>query len=63
MRPLGPRPLGLDWCLPSAAGRRFNMVEELFTTLCRTHAASMRLDRKDVPQRKQAASITQGSRP
>lgn len=52
MRPLGPRPLRRQWCIASLAGRRFNMVEELFTKLCRNHASSMRLDRKDVPWKK-----------
>ncbi len=49
MRPLGPRPLKRQWCLATLAGRRFNMVEELFCQLCRGQAAGMRLDRKDVP--------------
>lgn len=53
MRPFGPRPLKRQWALASLAGRRFNLVEELFCQLCRGQAAGMRVDRKDVPaQRK-----------
>lgn len=51
MRPLGPRPVRREWGLVMLAGRRLNLVEELFCQLCRAHAASMRLDRKDVPAR------------
>jgi LysR family transcriptional regulator, low CO2-responsive transcriptional regulator len=52
MRPPGPRPLRRQWVLATLAGRRLNLVEELFCRLCRTHSAAMRLDRKDVPATK-----------
>jgi DNA-binding transcriptional LysR family regulator len=49
MRPLGSRPLRRHWVLAGLAGRRLSLPEETFCRLCRTHAASMRLDRRDLP--------------
>lgn len=49
MRPLSQRPLRRQWGLATLAGRRLNLIEELFCKLCRAHSAGMRLDRKDVP--------------
>jgi DNA-binding transcriptional LysR family regulator len=50
MRPIGQRPLRRQWGVATLAGRRLNMVEELFCKLCRAHASGMRLDRKDIPE-------------
>ncbi|MBI3850238.1 MAG: LysR family transcriptional regulator [Verrucomicrobia bacterium] len=49
MRPLGSQPLRRPWVLIWLAGRRLSLPEETFCRLCRAHAASMRLDRRDVP--------------
>ncbi|MCI0744196.1 MAG: LysR family transcriptional regulator [Verrucomicrobia subdivision 3 bacterium] len=49
MRPPGPRPLRREWAVMSLAGRRLALVEETFVKLCRTAAAALRLDRKDIP--------------
>ena len=48
MRPLGARPLRRQWSVMSLASKRLSLPEENFCRLCRTHAAGMRLDRKDV---------------
>jgi len=52
MRPPGLRPLRRQWGLTTLAGRRLNLVEELFCRLCQAHSTAMRLDRKDVPAAK-----------
>jgi LysR family transcriptional regulator, low CO2-responsive transcriptional regulator len=49
MRPIGSRPLRRTWAILWFAGRPLNAAEETFCRLCRTHAAGMRLDRRDVP--------------
>lgn len=50
MRPLGPKPLRRQWAVLSLAGRRWNLAEETFCRLCRTVAASSRMDRRDLPR-------------
>jgi DNA-binding transcriptional LysR family regulator len=52
MRPLGSQPLRRNWVVISLAGRRLSLAEETFCRLCRTHAAGLRLDRRDVPSLK-----------
>ena len=47
VRPLGAQPVRREWVLLSLAGRRWSLTEESFCRLCRTHAAGMRLDRRD----------------
>jgi DNA-binding transcriptional LysR family regulator len=49
MRPLGPARLTRQWVILSLASRRPGLAGEQFCRLCRTHAAGMRLDRRDVP--------------
>jgi DNA-binding transcriptional LysR family regulator len=49
MRPLGPRPLRRRWVVAHLPGGRFTLAEEMLCRLCRTQAAGMRLDRKDLP--------------
>jgi DNA-binding transcriptional LysR family regulator len=49
MRPLGTKPLARRWAALWLAGRRLTLPEETFCKLCRSHAAALRLDRKDVP--------------
>lgn len=51
MRPLGLAKLTRQWVILSLAGRRLSLPEETFCRLCRTHAAGLRQDRKDVPKR------------
>ncbi len=48
MRPLGAKPVTRNWVLLALANRRLGLPEEMFSKLCRQHAAGMRLDRKDV---------------
>jgi LysR family transcriptional regulator, low CO2-responsive transcriptional regulator len=48
MRPLGSRPVIRRWALMSLAGKRWTLPEETFGQLCRQHASSLRLDRRDV---------------
>lgn len=50
MRPLGAKPLRRQWAIVSLAGRRWNLAEETFSRLCRSTAASFRMDRRDLPQ-------------
>jgi len=50
MRPIGSKPLRRQWAIVSLAGRRWNLAEETFCRLCRTIAASFRMDRRDLPQ-------------
>ena len=52
MRPLGAKPLRRQWAIVSLAGRRWNLAEETFSRLCRTVAASLRTDRRDLPGEK-----------
>ncbi len=49
MRPLGPKPLRRQWAITGLVGRRWNLAEETFCRLCRTVAASFRMDRRDLP--------------
>lgn len=51
MRPLGARALRRKWVVAHLATHRPGMVEETFCQLCRTQAASLALDRKDLPER------------
>lgn len=48
VRPLGAQPVRREWVILSLAGRALTLTEEDFCRLCRTHAAGMRLDRRDV---------------
>ena len=48
MRPLPGQSLRRNWVMLSLAGRRLSLAEETFCRLCRSQAAGMRLDRKDV---------------
>src|SRR5438552_10869323 len=50
MRPLGSKPLRRQWAITALTGRRWNLPEETFWRLCRTVAASFRMDRRDLPQ-------------
>lgn len=49
MRPLGAKPVRRPWAAISLSTRRMTLAEENFCRLCRNQAASMRLDRGDVP--------------
>lgn len=49
MRPLGAQALRRRWVVLHLASRRLNLLEETFCRLCRAQAASMRLDRSDLP--------------
>jgi DNA-binding transcriptional LysR family regulator len=49
MRPLGAQALRREWVIACRAGRRLSLAEEAFVRLCRTAAAGLRKDRKDVP--------------
>ncbi len=49
MRPLASKPLRRQWGVMSLSSRRLTLAEETFCRLCRTHAAAMPLDRKDLP--------------
>lgn len=49
MRPLGAKPVRRSWAAISLSTRRMTLAEENFCRLCRNQAASMRLDRGDVP--------------
>jgi len=51
MRPLARKPLRRQWLLATLAGRQLSAAGEDFRRLCRTHAAGMRLDRRDIPSR------------
>ena len=51
MRPLGARALRRKWVMAHLTTHRPGMVEEAFCQLCRGHAASLALDRKDLPAR------------
>jgi DNA-binding transcriptional LysR family regulator len=48
MRPLGPKPLKRQWSVVSLGSHPKSFIEETFFRLCRTHAAGLRLDRRDV---------------
>ena len=49
MRPLGRQPLWRKWVVVFPAAKRLTLVEEHFIRLCRNHAASLALDRRDLP--------------
>jgi len=49
MRPLGPKPLRRQWAILALTGRRWNLAEETLCRLCRALAASLRMDRRDLP--------------
>jgi len=49
MRPLGTRALRRRWAVYHLACRTPALPDETFYALCRRQAASMRLDRKDLP--------------
>lgn len=51
MRPLGARALRRSWVLAHWSSHRLGMAEETFFRLCRSQAASLPLDRKDLPSR------------
>lgn len=51
MRPLGTRALRRKWAVYHLARRTRTLPGETFYALCRRQAASMRLDRKDLPNR------------
>jgi len=48
MRSLGAKRLRRNWTVTYLTRKRLGMIEEHFFALCRTQAASMRLDRKDI---------------
>lgn len=50
MRPLGTRPLKRVWVIASFPGRRLTLAEETFCQVCRSIAAGLRLDRRDLPK-------------
>jgi DNA-binding transcriptional LysR family regulator len=49
MRPVAAHPLRRNWVSATLGGRKLNRIEEAFCRLCRSHTASMRLDRRDLP--------------
>jgi DNA-binding transcriptional LysR family regulator len=49
MRPLGRHHLRREWLLATLAGRKLSAAGTDLLRLCRAHAASMRLDHRDVP--------------
>jgi DNA-binding transcriptional LysR family regulator len=61
MRPLDTKPLTRRWVALWLTGRRLTLVEETFCKLCRSHAAALRLDRKDVPRRALSSSSARTS--
>lgn len=50
MRPLGPRALRRRWGMVHWSTHRLGLAEETFCRLCRSHAAALPLDRKDLPK-------------
>jgi DNA-binding transcriptional LysR family regulator len=50
MRPLGVRALRREWVIAFRAGRRLSLPEETFCRLCRSFAAGLRKDRRDLPE-------------
>ncbi len=51
MRPLGTRVLRRNWVMAHWSSHRLGLAEETFCRLCRSQAATLPLDRKDLPQR------------
>jgi DNA-binding transcriptional LysR family regulator len=51
MRPFGTRMLRRRWVLAHLTTHKLGMAEESFCRLCRGQAASLPLDRKDLPER------------
>lgn len=49
-RAMGGKPLKRKWAMIFKAQRRLSLVEEQLCQLCRFHAQSLRLDRKDLPR-------------
>ena len=50
MRPPGARALRRKWVAAVLSSHKLGMVEEAFCRLCRSHAAALALDRKDLPE-------------
>lgn len=58
MRPLGARALKRQWVLNHLLGKRLGLVEETFYQLCRRHSSTLRLDRRDLPEKGRVARVT-----